>query len=176
MGKIELVKGDITKIHADAIVNAANKSLMGGGGVDGAIHRAGGKEILEACRAHVKTHGECPTGYAVVTTSGRLPSKFLIHTVGPIWKGGEYGEKNLLYACYYNSLNEARKIKLKSIAFPNISTGVYGYPLEAAAQVAIKAVQDYMQEHDEPSEIIFVCHSEENYSLYKKLLNIEDKK
>src|SRR6476620_581211 len=126
--KIELIKGDITKVHADAIVNAANGSLLGGGGVDGAIHRAGGPEILEACRKIVARQGGCKTGEAVITTAGKLPAKFVIHTVGPVWNGGDKGELQNLSDCYNNSLKLALEYNCKTIAFPNISTGIYRFP------------------------------------------------
>src|SRR5689334_12376243 len=142
--RIELVKGDITKVTVDAIVNAANSSLMGGGGVDGAIHRAGGKTILEECRAIVIKQGGCKTGEAVVTTAGNLPAKFVIHTVGPIWNGGTRDEAQKLSNCYKNSLQLAVKNLCRTIAFPCISTGVYGYPQGQAARVAVSAVREFL--------------------------------
>jgi O-acetyl-ADP-ribose deacetylase (regulator of RNase III) len=127
-GKIELIKGDITKLKVDAIVNAANSSLMGGGGVDGAIHRAGGPAILEECKKIVAKQGGCKTGEAVITIGGDLPAKYVIHTIGPVWNGGKMNESTLLTNCYKNSLRLAVENKISSIAFPNISTGIYGYP------------------------------------------------
>lgn len=170
-GKIELLKGDITKLKVDAIVNAANSSLMGGGGVDGAIHRAGGPEILEECRMIVAKQGGCKTGEAVITTAGNLPAKFVIHTVGPVWNGGKTNEPKLLAACYQNSLKLATEHKLSSIAFPNISTGIYGYPKKEAAHVAITAVSVFLKQHNFISKVYFVCFGEENYQLYRSLIN-----
>ena len=170
MGKIELIKGDITKVHADAIVNAANSSLMGGGGVDGAIHRAGGPEILEDCRKIVAKQGGCKTGEAVMTTAGNLPAKFVIHTVGPVWNGGKKNEPGLLAACYNNSLHLANEQKLSSIAFPNISTGIYAYPKKEAASIAIATVQSFLQDADDFEKIVFVCFDEENLHLYKDII------
>ncbi|MCI4666599.1 MAG: O-acetyl-ADP-ribose deacetylase [Bacteroidia bacterium] len=166
--KISLVKGDITKIEADAIVNAANSSLLGGGGVDGAIHRAGGPSILEECRQIRARQGGCPTGEAVITTGGKLPAKKVIHTVGPVWNGGYKDEKILLGNCYRNSLKLAETHKAKSIAFPNISTGIYRFPKDLAAEIAIREVNSYPAETIE--EVIFVCFDQENFELYQKLL------
>src|SRR5690349_9416687 len=140
LSKIEIIRGDITKQKVDAIVNAANSSLMGGGGVDGAIHRAGGPSILEECRKIVSKQGGCATGEAVITTAGNLPAKFVIHTVGPVWNGGKNNEPEKLRNCYRNCLRLAVENNLETIAFPNISTGIYGYPKEEAAGVAIKTV------------------------------------
>lgn len=170
MNRIELIKGDITKIKADAIVNAANSSLMGGGGVDGAIHRAGGPAILEECRKIIARQGSCKTGEAVITTAGNLPAKFVIHTVGPVWNGGKKGEASLLAACYQNSLNLAIDHNLSSIAFPNISTGVYGYPKKEAAEIALKTVMVYFKQDTLISKVYFVCFDEENYQLYQMLV------
>ena len=166
---IELLKGDITKIKADAIVNAANSSLMGGGGVDGAIHRAGGPTILEECRKIIARQGSCKTGEAVITTAGNLPAKFVIHTVGPVWNGGKKNEANLLAACYENSLKLATKHNLTTIAFPNISTGIYGYPKNDAAEIALNAVMIYLKQDTFISKVYFVCFDEENYQLYQTL-------
>src|SRR5882757_7583303 len=138
---IYLQQGDITKLSVDAIVNAANSSLLGGGGVDGAIHRAGGLAILEDCQKIRARQGGCPVGEAVITTAGRLPAKFVIHTVGPVWRGGDNGEPDLLASAYRNSLRLALEHKIQSIAFPGISTGIYGYPKDAAARVAISTAQ-----------------------------------
>lgn len=168
--KIELLKDDITKIKADAIVNAANSSLMGGGGVDGAIHRAGGPAILEACRKIVAKQGGCKTGEAVITSGGNLPAKFVIHAVGPVWNGGKYDEKNKLANCYKNSLQLAVNNHCKTIAFPNISTGIYHFPKKDAAQIAIETVVDFLAQTDEIEKVIFVCFDDENYGLYEKLI------
>ncbi|MBS4534277.1 O-acetyl-ADP-ribose deacetylase [Clostridium sp. D2Q-14] len=165
--KINLIKGDITKLEIDAIVNAANNSLLGGGGVDGAIHRAGGGEILKEC----KEIGGCPTGEARITTAGKMPSKKVIHTVGPIYKDGKQNEEEFLYNAYFNSLKLAVKNKLKTIAFPSISTGVYGYPKNEASSIAIKAVIDFIDRYGEIDEVIFVAFSQEDYDLYYKKLN-----
>jgi len=171
--KLRLLKGDITKIKAAAIVNAANTSLLGGGGVDGAIHRAGGPEILTACRAIRAKQGGCPTGEAVITTAGKLPSEKVIHTVGPVWQGGHKGEGKLLIACYHNSLKLAVANDLKTIAFPNISTGVYRFPKVKAAQIALKAVQDFGKVNEGLiEEVIFVCFDEENYQIYQKEMTL----
>ena len=143
---IELTKGDITQIKADAIVNAANSSLLGGGGVDGAIHRAGGKQILEECMAIRNRQGKCKTGEAVVTTGGNLPAKYVIHTVGPVWNGNEEKESKLLANCYINSLKLAESLDVKIIAFPNISTGIYRFPKELAAKIAIDEVKNFKSE------------------------------
>jgi len=166
--KISLQQADITKIIVDAIVNAANSSLLGGGGVDGAIHRAGGKAILEECRTIRNRQGKCATGEAVITTAGNLPAQKVIHTVGPVWNGGTIGEPDKLRNCYLNSLKLAQENGLKTIAFPNISTGIYGYPKDKAAEVAINSVRDFDLGGIE--EVIFVCFDAENYSIYEKLL------
>ncbi len=169
----EVIKGDITKVHADAIVNAANSSLLGGGGVDGAIHRAGGPAILEACRQIRAKHGECKTGNAVITTAGNLPAKFVIHTVGPVWNGGVKNEEEKLANCYTHSLQLALENNCASIAFPNISTGVYGYPKHKAAVVAVRTVINFLKKYQQPAKVIFVCFDEESYSLIKAQLAIE---
>jgi len=171
LSKIELIKGDITKVKAHAIVNAANSSLMGGGGVDGAIHRAGGSTILEECRMIVAGQGGCKTGEAVITTAGNLPAKYVIHTVGPVWNGGKKREAELLAACYQNSLQLAVKYKLSSIAFPNISTGIYGYPKKEAAEIAISTVSAFLKQNNFISKVYFVCFDEENYQLYQSLIH-----
>jgi O-acetyl-ADP-ribose deacetylase (regulator of RNase III) len=168
----EVVKGDITQIKADAIVNAANTSLLGGGGVDGAIHRAGGKQILEECRQIRAKQGGCPTGEAVITSAGNLPASFVIHTVGPVWRGGKQQEEILLANAYRNSLRLALEYNCHSIAFPNISTGVYGYPKELAAEVAFRAIVLFMNAHPNGiTKILFICFDEENYQLYLKHLS-----
>ena len=168
--KIEIIKGDITKLKVDAIVNAANSSLMGGGGVDGAIHRAGGKVILEECKKIVEKQGRCETGNAVITTAGNMPSKFVIHTVGPVWHGGKYNEAEKLASCYRKSLELAEENNCRTIAFPNISTGIYGYPKEAAARIALNTVVDYLSRSPKIEKVIFVCFDEENFSLLTSLL------
>lgn len=168
---ISLQKGDITKLKADAIVNAANSSLMGGGGVDGAIHRAGGPAILAECMEIRNQQGGCNTGEAVITNAGNLPCKKVIHTVGPVYQNGKQNEEALLANCYINSLKLALENGLRSVAFPNISTGVYRFPKPHAAQIAVSAVQNFHTAHPETfDEIIFICYDDENYSLYKTLL------
>lgn len=167
MKRIELHKGDITKLKVDAIVNAANTSLLGGGGVDGAIHRAAGKELLKECR----TLNGCPTGEAKITKGYNLPAKYVIHTVGPVWNGGKYEEENLLASCYKNSLRLAIENKIKSIAFPAISTGVYRFPLELATKIAIREVKDFLSNNDTFEKIIFVCFDERTYNSYNKNLS-----
>ena len=164
--RIQLLRSDITKLDADAIVNAANSTLLGGGGVDGAIHRAAGPQLLEECR----TLNGCPTGKAKVTKGYLLPAKFVIHTVGPVWHGGTNGEGELVASCYTSSLNLAIEKKCKTIAFPNISTGVYGFPKDKAAQIAVNTVLEFLTNYDLPEEIIFCCFDEENYLLYQNLL------
>ena len=167
---MQLIKGDITKMKVDAVVNAANSSLMGGGGVDGAIHRAGGPAILEDCRKIVARQGGCSTGEAVITTGGNLPAKFVIHTVGPVWNGGKKNEEALLANAYLNSLKVARENEVKSIAFPNISTGIYGFPKDNAAKIAVRATREFLANSKADIAIYFVCFDEENYQLYKELL------
>ena len=164
---IKLIQGDITKIKADAIVNAANTTLLGGGGVDGAIHRAGGPEILAECRRI----GGCPTGEAVITTAGKLPAKYVIHAVGPVWHNGKYNEDQLLANAYLNSLKIAEKNNVKTIAFPNISTGAYRFPKERAAKIALQTVKDFLKNSKVVKEVIFVCYDDENYEIYKQLLD-----
>lgn len=171
MTKIELIKGDITKITADAIVNAANSSLLGGGGVDGAIHRAGGSAILDACVAIRNKQGKCKTGEAVITTAGNLPANYVIHTVGPVWNGGIKKEEELLKNCYLNSLNLEVEYNVKTIAFANISTGIYHYPKDKAADVAIASVEEFLENNNQAiDKVIFVCFDDENYTLYKSIL------
>ena len=170
MDRVEVIKGDITKIKVEAIVNAANSSLMGGGGVDGAIHRTGGPEILEECKQIVATHGECKTGEAVITTAGKLPAKFVIHTVGPVWTNGTHQEDCLLADCYRNSLQLAINHGCKTVAFPNISTGSYGFPKDLAAKIAVSTVKYCLQQHGEFERIIFVCFDQENFNLMQKEL------
>ncbi len=162
---IKLTQGNIVDFAGDAIVNAANKSLLGGGGVDGAIHRAAGPELLAECR----TLGGCPTGQARLTRGYRLPARYVIHTVGPVWKGGNHGEKELLSSCYRESLQLADRQGLRSIAFPNISTGVYGFPKEPAARIAILTVREFLEARPE-MEVSFFCFDAENYAIYQSLL------
>lgn len=168
--KIKLLQADITQLEVDAIVNAANSSLMGGGGVDGAIHRAGGPAILDECRKIVARQGQCATGDAVITSGGNLPARFVIHTVGPVWHGGNHNEPQLLKNAYLNSLRLAADRLIQTIAFPNISTGIYGYPKEAAAKIAIDAVTEFLNQNDQIQIVFFVCFDVENYRIYEKLL------
>ncbi len=160
-GRLIVITGDITRMTTEAIVNAANSSLMGGGGVDGAIHRGGGPSILEECKGLRKNHypDGLPTGDAVVTGAGNLPAKYVIHTVGPVWHGGGSGEAEKLAGCYRRSLEEAAKLSLKEVAFPAISTGIYGYPKEKAARVAYTAVRDFLETSKLPETVYFVFFS-----------------
>lgn len=170
MTRISLTRGDITRQAADAIVNAANSQLVGGGGVDGAIHAAGGPSILAECRAWVADHGPLPTGEAMITGAGELPAKHVIHTVGPIW--AEHDEEEaarLLASCYVSSLETATEHGCRSVAFPNISTGVYGYPRRAAAEVALSTVEEWVEAGSDLDEIVFVCFDEENLAVYSEL-------
>jgi O-acetyl-ADP-ribose deacetylase (regulator of RNase III) len=173
--KLELARGDITRLEVDVIVNAANSSLLGGGGVDGAIHRAAGPALLEECiriareRRHI-SGGPCPAGDAVITGAGKLLCKRVIHTVGPIWRGGREGEADLLASCYRKSLLLARSEGLKTIAFPNISTGVYGYPKDKAAAVAVETIRRTLEEAPEIEKVIFAIFDEENFRIYSALL------
>ncbi len=161
-----LYRGDITTLKVDAIVNAANPSLLGGGGVDGAIHRAAGPELLEACRSL----GGCETGKAKITPGFQLPADYVIHTVGPVWQGGSQGEEELLGNCYTSSLELALQHELRSIAFPNISTGVYGFPKSMAARIAIETVKDFLENHKPFLDVIFVLFDEENENLYSTII------
>ena len=167
MKNIRLLIGDITKIETEAIVNAANNSLLGGGGVDGAIHRAAGPQLLEECR---QLKG-CATGEAKITKGYNLPAKYVIHTVGPIYKGGQANEADLLKKAYFNSLQIASENKIRSIAFPNISTGIYGYPKEEAAKVAIQTVKKFLEVNEFPKEVYFVCFDELNQQIYQSLID-----
>lgn len=169
--EIILTKGDITTMAVDAIVNAANSSLLGGGGVDGAIHRKGGSQILEECKVIRNRQGKCKTGDAVYTSAGLLTAKYIIHTVGPIWNGGKNKESELLASCYRKSLEIADSLQVKSIAFPNISTGVYRFPKSEAAQIAIDTIKLFIEsENKNIEEVIFVCFDDENYQLYESIL------
>ncbi len=161
MSLIEIIEADITTLHVDAIVNAANETLLGGGGVDGAIHRAAGPDLLAACRAlpQVRPNVRCPTGEARITPAFRLPARFVIHTVGPVWRGGASGEPALLAACYRHSLQLAREHGVASIALPAISCGVYGYPLDAAAEIAVGEVRAVVADRRLPAHVILCCFS-----------------
>ncbi|MFT6503897.1 MAG: O-acetyl-ADP-ribose deacetylase (regulator of RNase III) [Crocinitomicaceae bacterium] len=170
MGSIELLRGDITKIKSDCIVNAANTSLLGGGGVDGAIHRAGGKEILEECQKIRDKQGGCKVGEAVATTAGNLPAKYVIHTVGPTWNEGKSNEEERLVSCYFESLKLAESLGMHSIAFPNISTGIYKFPKEKAAEIAIATLLEMRGRLKSVNKVVFVCFDEENYTIYEKKL------
>ena len=165
--RVSLLEGDITKLQVDAIVNAANTSLLGGGGVDGAIHRAAGPELLAECR----TLGGCPTGEARITAGYRLPAKYVIHTVGPIWGGGDRGEPELLASSYRNSLALATKHQVRNIAFPAISCGIYGYPIPDACQIALRETMAYLDTNELPESVTFVCFGREIYDAYQAALN-----
>lgn len=168
MNRIELFKGDITKLKVDAIVNAANTSLLGGGGVDGAIHRAAGKALLDECR----TLNGCETGDAKITKGYNLPAKYVIHTVGPVWHGGQLGEPEKLASCYRRSMQVAIENNVKTIAFPNISTGVYGFPKKEAAEIAINEISRFLTYHNAIEKVIFCVFDDDNFSIYHNLLNI----
>ena len=165
MSRIELVSGDITRLKVDAIVNAANETLLGGGGVDGAIHRAAGPELLAECR----TLGGCPTGQARLTKGYRLPAAYVIHTVGPVWRGGQYGEPALLADCYRNSLALALQHNVRTIAFPAISCGVYGYPVEDAAHIALHEVSTFLATHKQLHKVLLCCFSESVLNIYQQV-------
>ena len=167
LSRIEIFKGDITTLNIDAIVNAANTSLLGGGGVDGAIHRTAGNQLLEEC----KTLNGCPTGEAKLTKGYLLPAKFVIHTVGPVWNGGNRNENELLKSCYTRSLQIAKEQDLDTIAFPNISTGVYRFPKHKAAQIAITTTIDFLKTNDTPKKVIFAIFDEENLQIYNQLID-----
>jgi O-acetyl-ADP-ribose deacetylase (regulator of RNase III) len=166
MDRIELKKGDITKVKVEAIVNAANSSLLGGGGVDGAIHRGAGPALLEFC----ESLNGCNTGEAKISPGFNLPAKYIIHTVGPVWKGGEYNEDALLGACYNNSFKLAVENNIISIAFPSISTGIYKFPIERAARIAIRETRGFLKENPKIKRVIFVCFDDKTYNIYKSLL------
>lgn len=165
--RISIIIGDITKQETDAIVNAANTSLLGGGGVDGAIHRAAGKELLEEC----KSLGGCPTGEARITKGYNLKTKYVIHTVGPVWNGGKYGESEKLANCYRNSLALADKHKIKSISFPSVSTGVYRFPIEDASRIALKEIKSFLKNNNTLEKIFIVCFDKNTYDEYVKSNN-----
>lgn len=164
--RIQVIQGDITKLKVDAIVNAANTRLMGGGGVDGAIHRAAGPQLLEECQ----TLNGCETGSAKITKGFLLPAKFIIHAVGPVWRGGKNNEELLLASCYSTSLRLASENGCRSIAFPNISTGVYGFPKNKAIQIAVQQVYKFLNNSCLPEEVIFCCFDEENFKLYQSII------
>jgi O-acetyl-ADP-ribose deacetylase (regulator of RNase III) len=168
--RLQLVQGDITRQAVSAIVNAANSSLLGGGGVDGAIHRAGGPAILEECRAIRARQGGCQTGEAVITTGGKLPAAHVIHTVGPVWNGGHKNEPELLASCYRNSLRLADEHQLERVAFPGISTGIYGYPKPEAAAVAVREVRRWLATHEWPRSVLFVVFDDESRESYERTL------
>jgi O-acetyl-ADP-ribose deacetylase (regulator of RNase III) len=170
MKRIEVIQGDITQLTVDAIVNAANTSLMGGGGVDGAIHRAGGPAILAACRKIRDARGGCPTGEAVITTGGNLKATYVIHTVGPVWNDGNKNEDALLANAYRNSLKLATENSIRRIAFPNISTGVYGFPKQRAAAIAVKTVREFLNTNTSIETAIFCCFDGENFEIYSRLI------
>lgn len=167
--KLVLIQGDITVQETEAIVNAANTSLLGGGGVDGAIHRAGGPKILEECKAIRAKQSGCPTGEAVITSGGNMKTKYVIHTVGPVWSGGKRNEEQLLRNAYYNSLNLAREKDIKSVSFPSISTGVYSFPIDKASRIALNTVKEFLQEHNFV-EVRFVLFSEKDLKVYEDAL------
>lgn len=164
--RIELIQGDITKLKVDAIVNAANPSLLGGGGVDGAIHRAAGPGLLEVCRLL----GGCETGEAKITKGYKLTARFVIHTVGPVWGVGDRNEAELLASCYRKSLAQATVHDCQTIAFPNISTGIYHFPKELAAEIAIREVRNYLVANTIPEKVVFVCFDDENFAIYQQML------
>lgn len=167
---MKLIKGDITTLEVDAIVNAANTSLLGGGGVDGAIHRAGGLAILDDCKRIRAKQGGCNVGEAVITTAGNLPAKYVIHTVGPVWNGGKNNEEGLLASAYRNSLKLAVEHQVRSIAFPNVSTGIYRFPKDRAAEIAIHTVEEFLSANNADIDVTFVCFDQENHELYAALL------
>ncbi len=165
--RIEIIEGDITREDVDAIVNAANRTLLGGGGVDGAIHRAAGPELLEECRG---LNG-CPTGEARITGGHRLPARYVIHTVGPVWQDGQHGEEDALAQCYRHCLRLAEEYGIGRISFPAISTGVYGFPKARAAEIALRETRDWLAGHERPEQVRFVCFDAETASLYRERLS-----
>lgn len=165
--RIKIIEGDITKLEVEAIVNAANKTLLGGGGVDGAIHRAAGPDLLEECK-HLNG---CETGHAKITKGYKLPAKYVIHTVGPVWYGGKNNEPEKLASCYFNSLLLAKLHKIKTIAFPSISTGIYGFPFEQASKIALRVLADFLKNEQELELIYLVCFSKKDYDKYIEIYN-----
>jgi O-acetyl-ADP-ribose deacetylase (regulator of RNase III) len=165
--RIQIVEGDITELEVDAIVNAANSSLLGGGGVDGAIHRAAGPKLLEECRKL----GGCPTGEVRLTKGYDLPAKFVIHAVGPIWEGGNSNEDDLLASCYRNALDVAVKNGIRTIAFPAISTGIYGFPLKRATKIAVREVRNFLKDHSEIEEVTFCCFDDRTAEVYEDAIS-----
>ena len=165
--RIEVVEGDITKQRVDAIVNAANTTLLGGGGVDGAIHRAAGPELLEECRAL----GGCPTGQAKITKGYKLPAQWVIHTVGPVWRDGRHGEEELLASCYRNSLALAEQKGVRTIAFPSISTGAYGFPLDKAARIAASEIEKFLERNGSMEKVVLVCFGKSAFDIHREALN-----
>ncbi len=174
LSKLDVLKGDITALKVDAIVNAANSGLMGGGGVDGAIHRAGGRRIYDECREIIEKIGSLKPGNAVITSGGDLKARFVIHTVGPIWHGGKLGEEEILQQCYKSCLRLAYENEIKTIAFPNISTGVYGYPKDMAAKTAFNTVLNELTRYEEIEKVSFVCFDDFNYRLYTRFMENHD--
>jgi O-acetyl-ADP-ribose deacetylase (regulator of RNase III) len=171
MNRIEVIQADITKVKADAIVNAANTSLLGGGGVDGAIHRAGGPSILDDCRKIIARQGGCKTGEAVITTAGNLQAKFVIHTVGPVWNSGKRNEEELLASCYRKSLQLAVKNDCKTIAFPSISTGIYRFPKDLSASISVKTIMDFLQEDPSIEKVTLVCFGADDFEIIRRELS-----
>ncbi len=165
--RIEIVEGDITKLRVDAMVNAANTTLLGGGGVDGAIHRAAGPELLEECR----TLGGCPTGEAKITKGYRLQAKWVIHTVGPVWRDGQQGEEALLASCYRNSLALADRHGARTIAFPSISTGAYGFPMDKAARIAVAEIRKFLERNSSTEKVVLVCFGKSAFDIHREALN-----
>ncbi len=170
---VDVIRADITTLDVDAIVNAANERMLGGGGVDGAIHRAAGPELLAACRRipEVRPGVRCPTGEARVTPGFRLPARYVIHTVGPVWRGGSVGEAELLARCYRSSLAAARETGIGSVAFPAISCGIYGYPVEDAATIAVREVRAFLHQHEVPARVVLVAFDEEMFGVIHEVLS-----
>jgi O-acetyl-ADP-ribose deacetylase len=168
--RMHVVKEDITRLEVDAIVNAANRTLLGGGGVDGAIHRAAGPQLLDECRS---LNG-CETGQAKITGGYQLPAKFVVHAVGPVWRGGNNNESLLLESAYHHSLSIASEYDCKTVAFPNISTGIYGFPKKEAAHIAFRTVKQFLKKNSLPKEVFFCCFDDENFSNYQQLLTESD--